>query len=178
MAVKSTELHKSVGARNVRRPLVSAGHPSLHTLVYLLTAGLALLAVYALLSTALTWGRAKLDDLRYGNPRTYHLAAFVGHEETDGSPTQLIAMNLDRQVVVIEVPGGDPSKVRALPGPYLFGAGEDKTPVTMKLADVNGDAHDDLIVRIKNEEMIYLNAGGTFQLITPEQRKEMLQSAQ
>lgn len=176
MAVKSQNIHRNAGTQRLRRPFVVGGYSQANRLTYLLTAALALLAVYALLNTALGWGRSWLDYISYGTPRTFHLSAFVGHEENDGSPTHLIAMNLDRQVLVIEVPGGDPSKVRAMPGPYLFGAGEDKTPVTLKLADVNGDSHDDLIVRIKNEEMVYVNQGGAFQLISAEQRKELLQA--
>jgi hypothetical protein len=87
--------------------------------------------------------------------------------------THLIAMNLDRQVMILELPGSDATKIRVLPGPYLFGAGEDLTPVTMRLADMNGDGVSDLIVRVKNEEMVYLNREGGFSLITAEERQQL-----
>jgi len=175
MTVKGQDLHTTMGAREARRPLVAPGTLGLSSIVYLLAVGLALIAVSALLNAALGWGHNLLDDWRYGNPRTHHLSAFVGHDEQDGSPTHLIALNLDRQVVIIEVPGGDPSKVRAMPGPYLFGAGEDKTPAIMRLDDINGDTHKDLIVRINDEELVYLNHDGKFQLISAEQRIALLQ---
>lgn len=110
------------------------------------------------------------DTLRYGYPRTMHLTAHVGHEEQPGRPTQFIAMNLDRQVVVFEIPGGDVAKTRTLTGPYLFGANEDLTPVHITLALINPDKEPDLVVSIKNEEIIYINAGQEFRLINDAER--------
>jgi hypothetical protein len=136
----------------------------------------ALLAVYVLLSGVVSWGQTLLDDVRYGRPRTFHLTANVGRAEEAAAPTHLIAMNLDRQVVILEIPGGDSARTRTLPGPYLFGAGEDLTPVTMRLADMNGDQLVDLIVRVKNEEMVYLNREGSFNLITAEERQRLIQA--
>jgi hypothetical protein len=84
-------------------------------------------------------------------------------------------MNLNRQVVIMELPGGDATKVRTLTGPYLFGANEDKTPVLMRLDDANHDGSKDLVVSIKDEEIVYLNQGGEFKLITPEERAKLTQ---
>jgi hypothetical protein len=97
----------------------------------------------------------------------------VGHGEENGAQTQFIAMNLDRQVVIVEIPGGDPAKTRTYTGPYLVGAGEDLTPVTMRLSDLNGDKLLDLIVNVKSEEMVYVNRDGGFALMTPEERKQL-----
>lgn len=171
MAVTSRNLHPE------RRSVVTLPTGSASTLAYVITAGLALLAMYVLLSGVVGWGQAKIDDLRYGRPRTFQLSAMVGHGEENGTPTQLMALNLNRQVMVIEVPGGDATKTRALVGPYLFGANEDLTPVTMRLADVNHDNVPDLIVRVKDEEMLYLNHDGAFNLITPEERQKLLSGA-
>jgi hypothetical protein len=177
MAVTSKELRGTAGARGVRRPLIGTNPIGMSLPVYLATGVLALLALYMLLSSFAGIGRSWLDDWKYGYPRSSHLSGFVGHEETDGSPTHLFAYNIDRQVLIIEIPGGNRSKVRAIEGPYLFGAGEDKTPVLMSLEDINGDSHKDLVVRIKNEKMIYINKDGQFQLITPEQRRDIVQGA-
>jgi hypothetical protein len=117
-----------------------------------------------------------IDDVKYGRPRTFHLTANVGRAEEANAQTHLIAMNLDRQVVILELPGGDSAHARALPGPYLFGADEDLTPVTMRLADMNGDGAADLVVRVKDEEMVYLNRDNTFSLITAEERSQLLQN--
>lgn len=168
MAVTSRNLHQE------RRPAVTLPSGSVSTLAYVITAGLALLAVYVLLSSVVGWGRVAMDDVRYGRPRTFHLTAMVGHDEANGAPTQLMALNLNRQVMVVEVPGGDATKTRALVGPYLFGADEDLTPVTMRLADVNNDNLPDLIVRVKDEEMVYINRDGAFNLATPEERQKLL----
>jgi hypothetical protein len=170
MAVTSREL------RNERRPHVSIPRGSVGAIAYSVTGILALLALYVVLSSVVSWGQVLVDDLRYGRPRTFHLTANVGRAEEAAAPTHLIAMNLERQVVLVEIPGGDASRMRTLPGPYLFGAGEDLTPVTMRLADMNGDGAADLIVRVKNEEMVYINRDGGFNLITAEERQQLIQA--
>lgn len=170
MAVTSRDL------RNERRPHVSIPRGSVGAIAYIVTGILALLALYVLLSSVVGWGQVLVDDMRYGRPRTFHLTANVGRPEEAAAPTHLIAMNLDRQVVIVEIPGGDASRTRTLPGPYLFGAGEDLTPVTMRLADMNGDGTGDLIVRVKNEEMVYINRDGAFNLITAEERQQLIQA--
>jgi hypothetical protein len=169
MAVQSRDL------RNERRAPMSLPVKNVGGIAYIVTGILALLAIYVLLSSVIGWGRVLVDDMKYGRPRTFHLTANVGRPEEANAPTHLIAMNLDRQVVILEIPGGDASKVRTLPGPYLFGAGEDLTPVTMRLADMNGDSAGDLIVRVKDEEMVYINRDGGFNLITAEERQQLIQ---
>lgn len=169
MAVHSRDLH------NERRAPISLPVKNVGSIAYIVTAILALLALYVLVSSVIGAGRVFMDDIQYGRPRTFQLTANVGRAEEANAPTHLIAMNLDRQVVIVEIPGGDASKVRTLPGPYLFGAGEDLTPVTMRLSDMNGDSVDDLIVRVKDEEMVYINRDGAFNLITAEERQQLLQ---
>lgn len=172
MAVRSRDLHTA-------HPRVSdlAGlfSNNLTLIAYGVTTVLALLALYALLSTAITWGRMKIDDIRYGRPRTFQLEAFVGHHEEQGIPTRMIAMNMDRQVVVMVLPGGDATRVHTLKGPYLFGNGEDLTPATLRLEDVNTDGNVDLILQVKNEAIIYINRDSMFQLISPEERQQLIQ---
>src|SRR5262245_17558737 len=178
MAVRHQALHSNT-ARNgsvQSRPLLTIPSISLHSLAYMATALLALLPIYAIMGNVMTWGRSRLDDLRYGTTRTYHMDAVVGHDDGAGTPTHFVAMNLNRQVVIIEIPGGDASKTRTLTGPYLFGAGEDKTPVLLQLDDINRDGAKDLIVNVKNEAIIYLNRDGQFQPITTEERIKLMQT--
>ncbi|PDW00813.1 hypothetical protein [Candidatus Viridilinea mediisalina] len=144
------------------------------TVAYVITGLIAVLAAYVVLGSLFGWLQTLMHDVQYGRPRTFHLVANVGRPEEVGAPTHLIAMNLDRQVVILELPGGDAAKVRVLPGPYLFGAGEDLTPVTMRLADMNGNGAPDLVVRVKNEEMVYLNREEGFNLITAEERQQLV----
>lgn len=174
MRSTSTRVVSQASAVNRARP-VSIVPPaiSLHSVAYIVTVILALLAVYAVIGGLAAWGRVKLDDLRYGSPRTFHLDALVGHNDGTGTPTHLVAMNLNRQVIIMELPGGDASKVRTLTGPYLFGANEDKTPVLLRLEDLNRDGAQDLVVSIKNEEIVYVNREGQFQLMTPEERQRL-----
>lgn len=169
MAVQSREM------RAERRAPISLPVRNVGGVAYIVTGLLALLAVYVLLSSVVGAARVLADDMRYGRPRTFHLTANVGRAEEVNAPTHLIAMNMDRQIVIMEIPGGDSTRVRTLPGPYLFGAGEDLTPVTMRLSDMNGDSALDLIVRVKDEEMVYVNRDGAFNLITAEERQQLIQ---
>ncbi len=141
---------------------------------YVATGTLALLAGYILLSYVFAWGKVKLDDIRYGRPRTFHLVAPVGFEGQRMELTHFIAMNLDRQVVVMEIPGNAADQVHTLTGPYLFGDGEDLTPVTMRMEDVNGDGAEDLVLKVKNEEVIYLYRGDSFGLLTADERMHLM----
>ena len=135
----------------------------------LLIASVGVLVV--LLATwAVDWARVRLDDVRYGRPRTTHLSAFVGHGDGEGVPTSLMAINLNRRITVVEVPGGDPTRVRTIPGPYLVGKDEELTTATMRLVDVNGDGHLDLLLRVKSEELVYINDRGEFRLMTRAER--------
>lgn len=84
-------------------------------------------------------------------------------------------MNMNRQIVVMVIPGGDASKVHTLKGPYLFGNGEDLTPATLRLEDVNADGDVDLLLQVKDEEVVYINRDSSFQLISPEERQQLVQ---
>lgn len=151
-------------------PAASITQIPARALAVLAGAALAALALYVLVSSAVEWTQVKLDDLQYGRPRTTQLDAYVGHNETGGVPSHFIAMNLNRRVTVIELPGGDGTKASAIVGPYLFGEGEDLTPVQAIAQDVNADGKPDLVVSVKNEQLIYLNDGATFKLVSPEER--------
>ncbi len=147
------------------------------TIPHLITTLLVLVALALIGNSVVSWAQIKLDDYRYGRPRITTLSSFVGHNEAGGTPTQFIAMNLNRRVVVLQVPGGDPAQTRTLTGPYLFGVNEDLTPVHLRLGLVNGDNELDLIVSVKNEEIIYINENGSYRLITPEERAAYQQQA-
>src|SRR5919199_2875850 len=174
MAVTSRNLHtgklRAQGMRPGSRGDASSGSVVASRLPYLLTLLLCGIALALVASSVLSWTRIRLDDLRYGRPRTMQLSAVVGHNDGSGTPTQLIAMNLNRRVVVLEIPGGDVARTRTLAGPYLFGANEDLTPVRLRLAYVNADRDLDLLVSVKNEEMIYINENGSFRLINAGER--------
>ena len=178
MAVRSQEMHNTTtrAGSPPSRTRIMLPAISLHSVAYIVTALLALLAIYAIMGNVMSWGRARYDDLRYGITRTFQADEVVGHNDGAGTPTHFVAMNLNRQVLIIEIPGGDASKTRTLTGPYLFGAGEDKTAVLLRFDDINRDGSKDLIVNVKNEEIVYLNKDGQFQPITAEERLKLTQS--
>ncbi len=166
MAITSRDLRSSEA---VRRPkpttVITIPHsrrrastlPSANAFVYLVTLILALFVANALLSPIVGWVGVKYDDMKYGRPRTVQMSAFVGHDEGSGVASHFVAMNLDRRVVIMEMPGGDPAKARTIVGPYLFGAGEDLTPVHLRFEDVNADQRPDMLVSVKQEEMVFIN---------------------
>lgn len=170
MAVTSKEL-RTIPARERAQPVpLRRARLGVNSVIIVLGG----LVLYLVISTLVAWGSVRLDDLRYGRPRTTHLEGFVGHEAATGQPTHFIALNLNRQIVVLELPGGDPAQVRSLPGPYLFGANEDLTPVQLALYDIDGDGAKDLFINIRNEQLVYLNKDGTFRLPKPEERQQLV----
>lgn len=175
MAVTSRDLHAAGKLRpQVFRPApvarVYPAYPVASRVPYLLTLLLCVVAIALVANSLMTWGQVKLDDLRYGRPRTTQLSGAVGHNDNVGIPTQFVGMNLNRRIVVFEIPGGDVSKTRTLTGPYLFGANEDLTPVGLRLTHVNADQSPDLVVSVKDEEIIYINENGDFRLINESER--------
>ncbi len=170
MAVTSKEIHETRTARQLPMPR------SVGPVAYLITGILAVLAIYVLVGAAIGWAQVRIDDVRYGRPRTTQVSGLVGHgAESAAQPTRFIGMNLDRQVVVLELPAGDPTQARSLPGPYLFGANEDLTPVLLSLRDMDRDGLDDLIIDVRNEQIVYLNRDGSFRLPTPDEQQQLLQ---
>ena len=152
------------------------GKPRLERWEPQLRFGLFILLAYLGVALIGGWGTIWINDVRYGRPRTVHVAGMVGHHETTGEPTHVVAMNLNRRVVVIELPGGDATKVQTMQGPYLFGANEDLTPVGVRLQDVNADRKADLVLVVKDEAIIYINTGERFRLITAGERKQLHQA--
>ena len=139
--------------------------------------GVALLAgLYVAMSMVLNWGHIMMDNMAYGNPRTTHLDAFVGNGDSAAQPTHFIALNLNRQVSILELPGGDVSKAVAITGPYLFGEGEDLTPIQLRVEDINGDSKLDLLVTVKDEQLAYINDKDTFRPITAAEKAKIEQA--
>jgi hypothetical protein len=149
---------------------------TLRMALYGVGAAAVAVVLYLVVSTLITWTQIKLDDMQYGNPRTTHLDAVVGNGDSVDQPTHFIAINLNRQVSIIELPGGDISKAVAISGPYLFGDGQDLTPVKMRMEDINGDGAPDLLVTVKNEELAYINDKGSFRPITADEKAKVEQA--
>ena len=168
MAVTSREIRAPRAPQSDRPISVPSGvasNPYILAIVGLLVA----VALYALIGAGVRYGRVALDDVRYGRPRTTHLAVQLGHNDSAERPSELMAINLNRQIVLVEFSGGDPQAVHTITGPYLFGAGEDLTPVQLSAADVNGDQLTDVILNVRNEQVIFLNRGAALEPATPDE---------
>lgn len=118
--------------------------------------GMALALVLYLFGALLwTWGMGIHDDLTYGTTRTYHLESVVGESDSPAHPTHFVALNLHGQIDIIELPGGDATRAKIYPGPHLPWNNADKAVVTLDVKDVNGDAHPDLVIRVRGEPDLF-----------------------
>ncbi len=167
MAVMRRELPSGTVRMRERRPTVW-NHPLLSAML----GALAVIVTYQLLSGTLFWARVKLDDVRYGYPRSYQLDGFVGFGESNGTPTHFVALNLHRQIVVLVTAGDDPSHTSVLKGPYLFGTDEEYSPVTLRLVDVTGDGYPDVVLNVDNQQVVWVDQPrqGTFRPLLPGER--------
>jgi len=130
--------------------------------------GMVVMALLAVALSSLTsWWRIHQDDAQYGRPRTFQLDAVVGHNDSAATPTHFIFINLNRHIDIIELPGGDTAHARIYPGPVLFGDGQDLTPVTGEIRDVNGDGKPDIIVHIQDQQLVFINDGTQFRPLRP-----------
>jgi hypothetical protein len=160
-----------------RQPLLSdlvSGYSILKWGLMIAGGIVTLLLVYFLVSNVIHWWQTWQDDMAYGRPRTVQVDQFVGHNEDDGTPSHFIVQNNNRQVTVVEYPGGDVTKTRVIPGPRLFGKDIELAPVKVRFQDVNLDNHVDIILSVDNQEIIYINENGNFRPITNEERSKFV----
>jgi hypothetical protein len=160
----------SIGSRQTEEHLsVTSSTSQGRGVHWLLPAGIGavvMLAGYLAGSALLGWWQTAQDDLHYGRPRMYQTDVRVGHGDSS-TPSHFIALNLNRHVEIIEVPGGDTAHSHLYAGPVLTGNGQDLAPVTLTFKDVSGDGKLDMIVTIQNEQLVYLNTGSAFRPSTP-----------
>jgi hypothetical protein len=131
-------------------------------LIAVIVGMLLMAALFLMLNTLGSWWQVHQDDVTYGRPRTYQVDAVVGHNDSASNPSHFIFLNLNRHVVIMELPGGDTSHARIYNGPTLFGDGQDLTPVTAEFRDVNGDGKPDMIVHIQDQRLVFINDGTQF----------------
>jgi hypothetical protein len=91
----------------------------------------------------------------------------VGHNDSSANPTHFIFINLNRHVEIFELPGGDGSHAHVYLGPVLYGDGQDLTPITGGVRDVNGDGKPDLVVHIQDQTLVFINDGTAFRPLQP-----------
>lgn len=112
------------------------------------------------------WVQTASDDLHYGRPRTFQMDAFVGYE-TGSTPSHFIALNLQGQIEIIELPGGDATHARMYVGPHLYGEGSDLVPVTLRFVEGAQPHHPDMLILFQNTQVVFHNVAGTFRPAAP-----------
>ena len=122
---------------------------------------IAMLALWVGGSLIFNWWQNYQDDVKYGRPRTYQTDARVGHNDAH-TPSHFLALNVNRQVEVIEFPGGDATHAKVYIGPTLLGQESDLDIVTLSFKDVNGDGKPDIILSVTNAKYVFINDNGTF----------------
>lgn len=131
-------------------------------LVAVIVGMLLMAALFVMVNNFGSWWQIHQDDVTYGRPRTYQVDVVVGHNDSPSNPSHFMFLNLNRHVVIIELPGGDTSHSRIYNGPTLFGDGQNLTPITAEFRDVNGDGRPDMIVHIQDQRLVFLNDGTQF----------------
>lgn len=121
-----------------------------------------MLALWTGFSQVGIWWQIHRDDSTYGRPRTFQIDAVVGHGDSASNPSHFIAINLNRHVVIIELPGGESAKAKIYTVTTLLGDGQDLTPVTLRFKDVNGDGLLDMEIHIQDQTIALLNDQGGF----------------
>ncbi len=151
------------------RPRPRKGHTRVHfhPLVWLGAGMIVMFFLWVGISFVSTWGKTTLDDWHYTRPRTFQIDTVVGHGDSATNPTHFIAVNLNRHIIVIELPGGDSSKARIYNITTLFGDGQDLTPVTLTFKDVNNDGLLDMEIHIQDQTVVYINQNGQFRPLKP-----------
>jgi len=138
--------------RRADQRLVFAGLGAIATIVVIL----------AITFIVQAWSNWQTDH-KYGYPRTYQIDAVVGHNDGPDRKTHFIFLNLDAQIQIIEIPGGDGSHARMYVGPKLTGDNADKIPVTAEFSDQTGRGTVDMVLLIDGQRTVFLNDGTKFE---------------
>jgi hypothetical protein len=144
-----------------------------HWLVFAGIAAIIMIIGWIAFSALASWWQVTQDDWHYGRPRTFQTNAVVGHNDSAANPTHFIAINLNRHIEIIEIPGGDAAKSKMYAGPILIGQGQDLTPVTLDFKDVNGDGKPDMIVNVQDSHFVYINENGAFRPARPDENIQL-----
>lgn len=147
--------------------------PHAHPLLYLGLGMLGMLLLWTVLTMLLGWGNTLLNDMRYGRPRTFQIDAYVGHNEQSGIPSHFLAINLNRHIEVIELPGGDATHARIYIGPQLYGNGDELVPVTLNFIDANGDGKKDMLISFQGSRVVFINDQNGFRPLQAGERVQI-----
>ena len=134
-----------------------------HWLVYVGLAMFIMLIGWVLITMIGYWWQTKMDDLKYGYPRTYQTDANVGHY---GYTSHFVALNLNGKVEVIETQPQNPDQQKAT---HMYIAAtlsidQSLQPVTLKFEDLTGSGKLDMLVYVGSTLQVpFYNNGTSFQ---------------
>jgi hypothetical protein len=141
-----------------------------HKIHWLVPAGVgmfAMLVLFILGSSILSWATQQYNNIEYGMPRTYQTDAVVGHGgDSTTHPSHFIAMNLNHQAIVIEMMASNPAKSVTYVVANIVGDNSSLAPVTLQFRDVNNDKKPDMIVYVhlngQEQVSVFINEGTKF----------------
>ena len=132
-----------------------------HPIILIALGMVAALLIMFLWQFAGSWFSSTLDTLQYGNPRTYQIDTFVGHE-SGTTPSHFIAVNLHGRIEIVELPGNDSTHSRLYLGPQIYGPNADRIPVTLHFIDTRHDHHPDMYVQFGSTQIVFRNTPDGF----------------
>jgi hypothetical protein len=139
------------------------GRIHLHWSVWVAIGMLIMIVGWVALSTLGAWWQTTQDGWHYGRPRTFQVDAVVGHNnDSPDHPSHFIAINLNRHILIIELPAGNATRAKIYSGPLLLGQGQDLTPVTLSFRDVDGDGKPDMLVWVADTHFVFINDSSGF----------------
>src|SRR5437764_1331971 len=83
----------------------------------LATVGAPLYLFYTLTMAAIRWTEVKLDDLRYGYPRTFQTDGVLMAGPLAAQPVHVVVQNLQGRVWIVVLPEDSTQRVVAIKGP-------------------------------------------------------------
>lgn len=122
-----------------------------HPLLYMGICALLLWVGYLVAFQGYRCGFDLYNDAHYGVIRTFQVDAVVGHHDSAGHPTHLIALNLHGRIEIIEFQGGDPAHSKIYVGPQLTGPDAQKAVVTLSVQQGKTSGKPNLLVDITGE---------------------------
>ena len=156
-----------IAIRNTDQLIGTIFRPRFHWTVILGMAMFTMLVGWVLLTMVANWWQVTQDDWHYGRPRTFQVDMVVGHNDSATNPSHFIAINLQRHIEIIELPGGDSSRAKIYTGPTLVGPGQELAVVTLTFKDVNGDGKLDMVVNVQDSHFVFINDSGQFRPVRP-----------
>jgi hypothetical protein len=99
------------------------------------------------LNGVVSWWQGVQNDWTYGKQRHFEISAIVGHSDSANNPSHFTAENINGQIIVIELPGGNASKAKIYQIETVPG-NTGNPPVKISFQDMNADGKPDMLVVI------------------------------